>query len=174
MSSTKQGTTITMPKLGESVTEGTLGSWLKKIGDSVEKYEPLVEVVTDKVTAEIPAPVSGTIVAIVGDGSAGYHLSEMETATRLGLPIVVVVGNDARWGTEWFLQMDRFGPGRQIATDLAEARYDIAAAGFGAAGYDIHYLGDLEAALSRALRTELPVLINVRVRPERSPVLVRH
>lgn len=67
MSSTKQGTTITMPKLGESVTEGTLGSWLKKVGDPVEKYEPLVEVVTDKVTAEIPAPVSGTIVAIVGD-----------------------------------------------------------------------------------------------------------
>lgn len=114
------------------------------------------------------------VIAIVGDGSAGYHLSEMETATRLGLPIVVVVGNDARWGTEWFLQVDRFGPGRQVATDLAEARYDIAAAGFGAAGYDIHYLGDLEAALSRALRTELPVLINVHVRPERSPVLVRH
>ncbi len=114
------------------------------------------------------------VVAIVGDGSAGYHLSEMETATRLGIPVVVVVGNDARWGTEWFLQMDRFGPGRQVATDLAEARYDIAAAGFGAAGYDIHYLGDLQAALSRALRTELPVLINVHVRPERSPVLVRH
>lgn len=67
MSSTRQGTTITMPKLGESVTEGTLGSWLKKVGDPIEKYEPLVEVVTDKVTAEIPAPVSGTIVAIVGD-----------------------------------------------------------------------------------------------------------
>ncbi len=67
MSSTKQGTTITMPKLGESVTEGTLGAWLKKVGDPIEKYEPLVEVVTDKVTAEIPAPVSGTIVAIVGD-----------------------------------------------------------------------------------------------------------
>lgn len=67
MSSTKQGTTIAMPKLGESVTEGTLGSWLKAVGDVVEKYEPLVEVVTDKVTAEIPAPVSGTIVAIVGD-----------------------------------------------------------------------------------------------------------
>ena len=63
---TKQGTTITMPKLGESVTEGTLGAWLKNVGDSVDKYEPMVEVVTDKVTAEIPAPVSGTIVEIIG------------------------------------------------------------------------------------------------------------
>ncbi len=63
---TKQGTTITMPKMGESVTEGTLGAWLKNVGDSVDKYEPMVEVVTDKVTAEIPAPVSGTIVEIIG------------------------------------------------------------------------------------------------------------
>lgn len=114
------------------------------------------------------------VIAIVGDGSAGYHLSEMETATRLGLPIVVVVGNDARWGAEWHLQRDRYGAGREVATELAEARYDIAAAGFGAAGYDIHYLGDLEAALGRALRTELPVLINVHIRPERSPVTIHH
>jgi 2-oxoisovalerate dehydrogenase E2 component (dihydrolipoyl transacylase) len=66
MTGTKQGTTITMPKLGESVTEGTLGAWLKQVGDAVDKYEPMVEVVTDKVTAEIPAPVSGTIVEIIG------------------------------------------------------------------------------------------------------------
>jgi 2-oxoisovalerate dehydrogenase E2 component (dihydrolipoyl transacylase) len=55
-----------MPKLGESVTEGTLGAWLKQVGDRVDKYEPMVEVVTDKVTAEIPAPVAGTIVEIIG------------------------------------------------------------------------------------------------------------
>lgn len=66
MSSTAQGTRITMPKLGESVTEGTLGAWLKRVGDRVDKYEPMVEVVTDKVTAEIPAPVAGTIVQIIG------------------------------------------------------------------------------------------------------------
>lgn len=66
MSSTRQGTSITMPKLGESVTEGTLGAWLKQVGDVVDKYEPMVEVVTDKVTAEIPAPVAGTIVEIIG------------------------------------------------------------------------------------------------------------
>ena len=123
------------------------------------------------VQRELPA---ARVIAIVGDGSAGYHLSEMETAARLGLPIVVVVGNDARWGAEWHLQRDRYGAGREIATELADARYDIAAAGFGAAGYDIHYLGDLQSALARALRTELPVLINVHIRPERSPVTIQH
>src|SRR5437660_6862418 len=54
-------TKITMPQLGESVTEGTIGKWLKQPGDSVEKYESLAEVITDKVNAEIPSPVAGVI-----------------------------------------------------------------------------------------------------------------
>jgi 2-oxoisovalerate dehydrogenase E2 component (dihydrolipoyl transacylase) len=54
-------TTITMPQLGETVTEGTVAQWLKKVGDSVEKYESFVEVSTDKVNAEVPSPVSGVI-----------------------------------------------------------------------------------------------------------------
>ena len=44
---------VTMPQLGESVAEGTIGKWLKQPGDSVEKYEPLLEVITDKVNAEV-------------------------------------------------------------------------------------------------------------------------
>jgi 2-oxoisovalerate dehydrogenase E2 component (dihydrolipoyl transacylase) len=54
-------TTITMPQLGETVTEGTVAQWLKKVGDSVDKYEPFVEVSTDKVNAEVPSPVTGVI-----------------------------------------------------------------------------------------------------------------
>ncbi len=54
-------TTITMPQLGETVTEGTVAQWLKKVGDSVEKYEAFVEVSTDKVNAEVPSPVTGVI-----------------------------------------------------------------------------------------------------------------
>lgn len=65
MSETKTATRIPMPKLGESVTEGTIAGWLKKVGDRVERYEPMVEVVTDKVNAEVPAPVSGVIVEIL-------------------------------------------------------------------------------------------------------------
>ena len=54
-------TTIKMPQLGESVTEGTIERWLVKEGDTVEQYDPLFEVVTDKVNAEVPAEVAGTI-----------------------------------------------------------------------------------------------------------------
>lgn len=57
--------TVLMPQLGESVTEGTIGQWLKKVGDSVDKYESLLEVLTDKVNAEVPAPIAGKIAKIL-------------------------------------------------------------------------------------------------------------
>ncbi len=50
-----------MPQLGESVTEGTIARWLKAEGDDIEKDEPLCEVDTDKVSAELPSPLSGRI-----------------------------------------------------------------------------------------------------------------
>jgi len=74
-----------MPALGESVTEGTVSSWLKAVGDTVEADEPLLEVATDKVDTEVPSPASGvlleirvpedetvevgTVLAIIGDPS---------------------------------------------------------------------------------------------------------
>src|SRR3954465_4745020 len=59
-----EGTSVTMPALGESVTEGTVTRWLKSGGGRVPGEEPLLEVSTDKVDTEIPAPVSGTLVSI--------------------------------------------------------------------------------------------------------------
>ena len=58
---------VTMPQLGESVAEGTIGKWLKQPGDHVAKYEPLVEVVTDKVNAEVPSPFEGILREILAD-----------------------------------------------------------------------------------------------------------
>src|SRR4051794_41299839 len=55
---------ITMPAMGESVTEGTVLEWRKQVGDTVEQDEPLVDVSTDKVDTEIPAPAAGTLTAI--------------------------------------------------------------------------------------------------------------
>jgi 2-oxoisovalerate dehydrogenase E2 component (dihydrolipoyl transacylase) len=62
---TKALTTITMPQLGESVVEGIVGAWLKQIGDRIEKYDPLVELETDKASAELPAPAAGVLVEIL-------------------------------------------------------------------------------------------------------------
>ena len=56
---------IELPQVGESVTEGIIGKWLKQVGDRVEKYDPLVEVVTDKVSMEMPSPASGVLSRIL-------------------------------------------------------------------------------------------------------------
>jgi len=58
-------TKVIMPKLGESVVEGTVTAWLKKEGEEIEEYEPLVEINTDKVDTEVPSPASGTILKIL-------------------------------------------------------------------------------------------------------------
>ncbi len=58
-------TPVTMPRLGESVAEGTIGSWMKQVGDYVEKDESLVEVITDKINAELPSPVAGRLTQIL-------------------------------------------------------------------------------------------------------------
>src|ERR1700709_641379 len=78
-------TDVVMPQMGESIAEGTIVRWIKKPGDSVQRDEPLFEISTDKVDAEIPSPASGTlseikvdagntvqintVVAVIGDGA---------------------------------------------------------------------------------------------------------
>lgn len=86
-------TTITMPQLGETVTEGTVAQWLKKVGDHVEKYEAFLEVSTDKVNAEVPAPVTGVIKEVLvkeGDtvpvGTAIAVIDEVGAASGADVP----------------------------------------------------------------------------------------
>ncbi|WP_338118561.1 biotin/lipoyl-containing protein, partial [Streptomyces prasinus] len=76
-----EGTDVVLPALGESVTEGTVTRWLKSVGDSVEADEPLLEVSTDKVDTEIPAPTSGVLLEIT--------VGEDETA-EVGAKLAVI------------------------------------------------------------------------------------
>jgi 2-oxoisovalerate dehydrogenase E2 component (dihydrolipoyl transacylase) len=73
--------TVTMPQLGESVTEGTIGTWLVQPGQQVERYDSLVEVITDKVTAEVPSPAAGTVREILA--TEGQRLSVGEPICTL-------------------------------------------------------------------------------------------
>ena len=68
---------ITMPQLGESVTEGTISRWLVSVGDHVNKYDPLVEVISDKVTAEVPSSFTGVIKEIVADTDQTLLVNEV-------------------------------------------------------------------------------------------------
>ncbi len=75
-----------MPQLGETVTEGTVANWYKKVGDAVKTDEPLFEVETDKVTTEIPAIASGVLKAILVEAGAtvpvGTVLAVIETTPK--------------------------------------------------------------------------------------------
>src|SRR5579859_1462699 len=78
-------TTIVMPQLGESVAEGIIGKWLKNEGDSIHRDEPLVEVITDKVNAEIPSPVAGVL----------QRITQPEGATVAVGQEIAVIGDEA-------------------------------------------------------------------------------
>ncbi len=88
MATTITTTDVTMPQLGESVTEGTVGAWLKEPGDHVDKYDPLVEIESDKASSELPSPLTGTLVEILVEpgttvpvGTALCRIDEGGTAT---------------------------------------------------------------------------------------------
>lgn len=74
-------TKVVMPQLGESVVEGTVGKWLKQVGETVDEYEALLEVESDKVDSEIPSPAGGTVLAI--------YVPEGETV-QAGTPLAVI------------------------------------------------------------------------------------
>ena len=83
--------TIELPHVGESVVEGTIGKWLKKPGETIKRYEPLVEIITDKVTMEVPSPVEGTVV---------HLLAEEGETLPMGAPIAEVSTADSPEGAE--------------------------------------------------------------------------
>jgi 2-oxoisovalerate dehydrogenase E2 component (dihydrolipoyl transacylase) len=80
--------TVTMPQLGESVTEGTIARWLKHPGDAIAKYESIAEVITDKVNAEIPAPADGVMSELIAPEGAvvpvGQPICSIDTAGATG------------------------------------------------------------------------------------------
>lgn len=114
------------------------------------------------------------VIAIAGDGGVGYHLMELETAARYGLPIVLLIGNDGLWATEWHLQVDRYGPDRAFETNLTQARYDRTAEGLGGRGRFISQSDDLQPALVEAFDAAVATCLNVLIAPLRSPAVLRH
>ena len=77
---------IDLPQVGESVTQAILEKWLKQVGDRVEKYEPLAEIVTDKVSMEMPCPVNGVLTSLLVDPGTtvpmGDPIAQFEVTTE--------------------------------------------------------------------------------------------
>ena len=105
-----------------------------------------------------------TVVAMMGDGTAGFHFTEFDTAVREEAAFVTVIGNDFRWNAEHQIQLREYGPDRLIGCDLApSARYDLAAAGLGGHGEHVTEPTDLDAALARALASGRPACVNAEI-----------
>ena len=111
------------------------------------------------------------VVAMMGDGTFGFHCAEFDTAVRYGLPFICVVGNDARWNAEYQIQLNSYGADRLVGCELLPTRYDQVAAGFGARGAWISQAGELPGALRAALQADVPTCVNVALAGLPAPVV---
>jgi acetolactate synthase-1/2/3 large subunit len=107
------------------------------------------------------------VVMITGDGSLGFYIAELDTLVRYGLPVVIIVGNDAGWGLERELQGELCGS--TVACELRPTRYDLVMKGFGGEGENITKLDEVGPAVKRAFAARKPYLLNVNIRGARSP-----
>ena len=111
------------------------------------------------------------VFAVLGDGTFGFHMSEFETAVRLNLPFVAVVGTDCRWNAEYNLQVRDYGPNRTFGCELDPTRYDMAVAAMGGHGELVTHVSQLPAAIERALASGKPACVNVMIESIPSPVV---
>ena len=107
------------------------------------------------IAAKIARP-GATVVALMGDGTAGFHFSELETAQRYGINFIAVIGHDSAWNAEVQIQRREYGADRVYETELNPTRYDLAAIGFGCHGEHVRDPAELDAALERAAKANLP------------------
>jgi len=107
------------------------------------------------------------VAVITGDGALGFYIAEIDTAVRLKLPLLVVVGNDAGWGLE--RQLQSAIEGSTAGCELRFTRYDRVVEAFGGAGETIESAEQIGPAVQRGLQSRVPYCLNVAIRGVRSP-----
>ena len=107
------------------------------------------------------------IVTVLGDGTAGFHIMEYDTAFRYNIPFVAVLGNDAAWNAEYQIQLREYGDERLVGCELLPSRYDLVVEALGGHGENVESANDLAPALERAGALGLPALVNVNLGPRR-------
>jgi acetolactate synthase I/II/III large subunit len=157
---------------------GEIGQWAQAI---VSAPDRLINGPAGAIGASIPFAIAAkaarpeaTVVAVLGDGSFGFHMAEFDTAMRYGLPFVAVVGNDARWNVEYQIQLRDYGANRAQGCTLAPAtRYDLVVAALGGHGELVTSAADLPAALERAVASRKPACVNVLIESVAAPFIRR-
>ena len=154
---------------------GEIGQWASACLDAPHR---VINGVAGAIGAGLPyalgarcAVPDAPVVAVMGDGTVGFHIAEFDTAVRCGLPFVAVVGNDACWNAEYQIQLREYGADRLIGCELQPSRYHAVAAAFGGHGEQVEDPADMAAALQRAQASALPACLNVMIEGLAAPTI---
>jgi acetolactate synthase I/II/III large subunit len=145
---------------------GEIGQWAQAL---VTAPDRLVNGVAGAIGPAVPfaigvkaAAPDRPVLAVMGDGTFGFHMAEFETAVRHGLPFVAVIGNDGRWNAEYQIQLRSYGAARAIGCEIAPAiGYEKVVAAFGGHGTLVERLEDIGPALREAFASGRPACVNV-------------
>jgi acetolactate synthase-1/2/3 large subunit len=156
---------------------GEIGQWPQSV---LAPRRRVINGVAGSIGAAIPFAIAARlaeprapVIAVMGDGTFGFHMAELDTAVRYNLPFVAVVGNDATWNGEHQIQLREYGPDRTHGCELLPARYDLVAAALGGHGELVTRAEDLGPTLERAIASGKPACVNVMIERVPAPVVKR-
>jgi acetolactate synthase-1/2/3 large subunit len=156
---------------------GEVGQWAQACLNAPNR---VINGVAGSIGAALPFAVAARlakpgvpVIAVMGDGTFGFHPAEIDTAVRYKLPFLAIVGNDARWNAEYQIQLREYGPGRTTGTELLPARYDKVAEGFGGFGELVTDPTQVLAAAQRAMASNLPAVLNIMIDGVAAPTVKR-
>ena len=146
---------------------GEFGQWAQAV---LRAPNRVINGVAGSIGAALPFAVGACfakpgapVIAVMGDGTFGFHPAEIDTAVRYDTPFLAVVGNDARWNAEYQIQLRDYGRERLVGCELRPTRYDQVAVAFGGHGEYAAKPGEVLAAAQRALASGKPAVLNVAI-----------
>jgi len=156
---------------------GEIGQWAQAL---VKTDRRIINGVAGTIGVSLPFAIAAKlahpdhpVVAVMGDGTFGFHMAEFDTAVRYDLPIIAVIGNDARWNAEYQIQLRQYGAERAKNCDLLPSRYDLVVEALGGFGALVSNADDLPDALDRAYLSRKPACINVLIESHAAPIIRR-
>jgi acetolactate synthase I/II/III large subunit len=156
---------------------GEIGQWAQAL---VKTDRRMINGIAGTIGVSLPFAIATKlaypdhpVVAVMGDGTFGFHMAEFDTAVRYDLPVIVVIGNDARWNAEYQIQLRQYGAVRAKNCDLLPSRYDRVAEALGGFGALVSTAAGLPDALDRAYLSRKPACINVMIESVAAPVIRR-
>ena len=159
------------------VDGGEFGQWAQAC---ISAPDRLINGVGGSIGSAIPYAIAAkvarpqaTVLALLGDGTFGFHMAEYDTAVRENIDFMAVIGNDACWNAEYQIQVNTYGVARAKGCTLLPARYDRVVAALGGHGEHVTHAAGLSAALQRAKQARAPAAINVALAGCAAPVVSR-